>query len=147
MPANLQPCPCCSGRPYITCCQKYHKEVLPENALALMRSRYSAYALGIADYLIETTHPKSPHCVLDKEQWLYQIRVFSKQTTFEGLEILETEYTDSEAFVSFVAHLSKEGIDLTFTERSRFLKQGQSWRYMDGKIAKGRLSASQIKKL
>ena len=145
MAATLQSCPCCSGKPYTHCCQKYHKGILPENALTLMRSRYSAYALGIADYLIETTHPESPHFVTDKKQWLYQIRAFSKQTDFEGLEILETEYSDLEAFVVFVAHLSKDSADLTFTERSRFLKQGQAWKYIDGKIAKGRLTASQIK--
>ena len=47
-------CPCCSGKSAI-CCQKYHKGLTPENALVLMRSRYSAYALGVGDYLIETT--------------------------------------------------------------------------------------------
>lgn len=137
-------CPCCSGKPYANCCKKYHQGILPETALNLMRSRYSAYALGLAEYLIETTHPKSPHYVSDKKQWLYQIHAFSKQVSFEGLEILETENGDEEAFVSFVAHLSKEGTDLTFTEKSRFLKEGQSWKYIDGKISKGRKTATEI---
>lgn len=112
-----------------------------------MRSRYSAYALGLAEYIIESTHPESPHFVSNKQQWLHQIRTFSQQVNFDGLEILETENLDSEAFVAFVAHLSKETADLTFTEKSRFLKQGHAWKYMDGKIAEGRLSAEQIKKL
>lgn len=132
-------CPCCSGKPYAHCCQKYHQGALSETSLALMRSRYSAYALGLTDYLIETTHPKSPHLVADKKQWFNQIQAFSKQVKFEGLEILETKNGDSEAFVTFVAHLSKDGTDLTFTERSRFLKQGHAWKYVDGKIAKGRV--------
>ena len=147
MGANSQSCPCYSGKPYANCCHKYHNGILPENALVLMRSRYSAYALGLADYIIETTHPQSPHFVLDKKQWLYQIRAFSRQTNFDGLEILETQTSDDEAFVAFVAHLSKDNVDLTFTEKSRFLKHGLAWKYVDGKIAKGCLTVEQIKNL
>lgn len=138
-------CPCCSGKPYANCCRKYHKGIPAENALALMRSRYAAYALAIADYLIETTHPQSPHCVSDRKQWHHQILAFSKQVSFDGLEILETQPSEQESFVSFIAHLSKEGVDLTFSERSRFMKEGQVWKYVDGKIAKGRLQAEQLR--
>lgn len=145
MTSSHQPCPCCSGRSYAQCCQKYHRGLLPETALALMRSRYAAYALGLADYIIETTHPDSSHWVANRKQWLHQIQAFSKQVSFDGLEILETKNGESEAFVAFVAHLSKEGTDLTFTEKSRFLKQDQAWKYVDGKIAKGRLTLEQIK--
>lgn len=142
-----QTCFCYSGKPYAYCCQKYHHGMLPENALALMRSRYSAYALGLVDYIIETTHPNSPHFVSDRKQWLFQIRGFSKQVSFEGLEILETQFSNSESFVTFVAHLRKGNVDLTFTERSRFLKCGHAWKYVDGKIAQGKLTAEQIKVL
>lgn len=144
MSASRSSCPCYSNKPYAHCCQKYHQGSLPETALALMRSRYSAYALGLVNYLIETTHPENPHFISDKKQWFYQIQMFCKQVTFEGLEILETKNNDGEAFVTFVALLSKEGKDLTFTEKSRFLKQGEAWKYIDGKIAKGRLTAEQI---
>lgn len=140
-------CPCRSGKLYAACCQKYHQGLVPENALALMRSRYSAYALGIANYLIETTHPESPYYVADKKQWLQQKLAFSKQVSFDGLEILETQPGEEESYVSFVAHFSKEGVDLTFSERSRFAKVGHVWKYLDGKIGKGRLSAEQLKKL
>lgn len=113
---------------------------MPENALALMRPRYSAYALGIAKYLIDTTHPDSSLFIKDQKKWLLQIQAFSKQVSFDGLEILDTQVSDRESFVLFVAHLSKEGEDLTFTERSRFVKVGQSWKYFDGKIASGRVT-------
>lgn len=140
-------CPCCSGKPYVNCCQKYHQGLLPENALLLMRSRYAAYARGLADYIIETTHLDSPHYVQDRKQWLYQIHVFSNQTSFDGLEIVETQLLEPESFVTFVAHLSKEGKDLTFTERSRFLKQGHAWKYVEGKIGKGRLTVTQLQQI
>ena len=140
-------CPCCSGKPYANCCQKYHKGVVPENALALMRSRYAAYALGIANYLVDTTHPQSPHFVVDQKQWLHQIVAFSKHVSFDGLEILEFQPMEQESYVSFIAHLSQEGVDLTFSERSRFTKVGHVWKYLDGKIAKGRLNAEALRKL
>lgn len=131
-------CPCCSGKTYAHCCQKYHEGVLAENALALMRSRYSAYALGIAPYIIATTHPDSPYKVQDKQKWLRDLAVYSSEISFEGLEILETALGEFESYVTFFAKLRKGAVDLSFTERSRFLKEGQSWLYVDGKISRGR---------
>lgn len=142
-----KPCPCYSGKIYSACCQPYHQGVLPENALLLMRSRYAAYALGLADYLIQTTHSHSPHFVANQKQWLQQIQSFSQQVSFDGLDILETQFSHPESFVTFVAHLSKNGKDLTFTERSRFLKEEQAWKYVDGRIGQGCLTLEQIKYL
>lgn len=140
-------CPCCSGKEYSICCEKYHQGTLPENALVLMRSRYSAYALGLADYIIETTHPQSPHYISDRTQWVKQIAAFSKQISFDHLEILEFNEGDHESFVSFVAHLSQEKMDVTFSERSHFLKVNNSWKYLEGKIGSGVLTAQQLRLL
>jgi SEC-C motif-containing protein len=129
-----QPCPCHSGKCYGDCCQKYHLGALPENALVLMRSRYSAYALGLSEYIIETTHPESPLRVSDRRQWLDKIGLFSKQTSFDGLDILDTQLSDPVSFVTFVAHLSMGGTDKSFTEKSRFLKVEGAWRYLEGEI-------------
>ena len=67
------PCPCHSGKKYQECCQPYHTGKLPENALALMRSRYSAYALHLADYIMQTTHPHNRAYLSDKERWKKEI--------------------------------------------------------------------------
>lgn len=55
------PCPCDSGQTYVDCCGPWHLGLLqglhaptPET---LMRSRYSAYVLGLIDYLLATWHP------------------------------------------------------------------------------------------
>jgi len=51
------PCPCDSTVKYNDCCQPHHSGIsLPLTAEALMRSRYSAYALKLVDYLVDTTH-------------------------------------------------------------------------------------------
>jgi SEC-C motif-containing protein len=54
-----EPCPC-GGGAYAHCCSRWHGGPLAlhaPTAEALMRSRYSAYALGLHDYLCATWHP------------------------------------------------------------------------------------------
>lgn len=131
-------CPCCSGLEYKQCCQKYHEGAFPENALKLMRSRYSAYACHLPKYLIKTTHEVNPNYKSDHETWEADILKFCLKTEFEKLEILSFQDDPKEAFVTFVAYLSQQGKDTTFTEKSRFLKVGPQWLYCEGKIAKGR---------
>ena len=63
-------CPCGNGL-YRKCCGRFHplfageNVVLPKNVELLMRSRYSAFALGMADYLLDTWHPSTRPSELD----------------------------------------------------------------------------------
>ena len=50
-------CPCGSGNLLDACCGHYHAGHPAPCATALMRSRYSAYVLGLVDYLVVTTLP------------------------------------------------------------------------------------------
>src|SRR5579862_1043987 len=125
-------CPCHSGKKYQECCQPYHTGKLPENALALMRSRYAAYALQLADYIMQTTHPHNKAYLSDKERWKKEIMGRYKNTDFYDLEILEFVDGPQEAYVTFTAHLRQEGRDVSFTEKSRFLKVDGRWLYESG---------------
>jgi len=49
-------CPCKSGQKYKKCCKTFHDGEFPKTALLLMKSRFSAYAIGLSDYIIETTY-------------------------------------------------------------------------------------------
>src|ERR1700733_8837119 len=98
-------CPCHSGKPYQECCSPYHQGDSPPNALALMRSRYSAYALHKVDYIIVTTHPDHPDAALPISQKKKQIEAFSKETLFKGLDIIEFEDRFPYSTVTFCAHL------------------------------------------
>ncbi|MFZ2888928.1 YchJ family protein [Sulfuricurvum sp.] len=122
------PCPCHSGEKYKKCCLPYHKEILPSNAKKLMRSRYSAFALRLCDYIMTTTHPNNPDYNEDKERWRESILEFSQNTQFLGLRILEFIDGEDEAFVSFEARLDG-GI---LKEKSRFLKVEGKWLYING---------------
>ncbi|MFI5333858.1 MAG: YchJ family protein [Chlamydiales bacterium] len=123
------PCPCDTGKSYAACCGRYHAGALPENALMLMRSRYSAYAKGSIDYIIQTTHPGSEQ-KKEKNEWEQEIRDFSENTQFIRLEIHDFEDGETIAHVTFTAHLSQNGHDISFRERSLFEKLGQKWLYV-----------------
>lgn len=65
-------CPCGSGSILETCCMPFLKgKQVPTTAEALMRSRYTAYVMANAKYLIETTHPSLRHLYSKKSilQW------------------------------------------------------------------------------
>jgi len=48
-------CPC-GGAAYAQCCGRFHHGALPDTAEQLMRSRYSAYVLGLMDYVHQSWH-------------------------------------------------------------------------------------------
>ena len=128
-------CPCKSQKNYEDCCRPYHTgELRPSDALALMRSRYSAYALGLAEYIIETTHPKHPEMHKKNWDWREDILRFSKDTEFVDLEILSFEEKEKQAFVTFTASLKQKDKDFSYTEKSLFEKQGELWLYKDAEF-------------
>ncbi|MBS4169173.1 Peptide deformylase [Parachlamydia sp. AcF125] len=133
----VKPCPCGSEQEYDYCCKLFHQGNLPENALLLMCSRYSAYALNIPEYLVETTHPASPQYSENKFSWKRSLSHFSRYTSFHKLEIFDFKEKDALAIVTFTAYISQEGQDATFTERSHFEKIGCRWFYLGGQLAQG----------
>jgi len=119
-------CPCGSGLKYKHCCKTYHDGRVPKNALLLMKSRYSAYALNQYKYIMKT-HYKSTEDI-------ESIKDFSQNTTFQKLEIIEFLDGNCEAFVTFKASLLTDNRDGSFIEKSRFIKENGIWFYVDGEI-------------
>jgi SEC-C motif-containing protein len=120
-------CFCHSGLNYSECCEPFHKKIkLPNTPKELMRSRYSAYALGLADYIIDTTHPESPLFEKNIEKWNRSILEFSNSTRFIGLDI----ENESDNKVTFFAILNTLGKDTSFRERSLFKKEDGKWLYV-----------------
>ncbi|WP_459741119.1 YchJ family protein, partial [Pseudomonas aeruginosa] len=73
------PCPCGSGAEYAGCCEPPHLGRAAPTAEALMRSRFSAFALGLAPYLLATWHPSTRPESLDLDD-----------VTWRRLQIVET---------------------------------------------------------
>ena len=127
------PCLCYSGKSYQECCKPFHTgKQLPKTALELMRSRYCAYAKGLVDYLIQTTHPQNVLFENSRQDIEEGIRKFSQATQFTGLDIIEFIDGEKEAFVTFKAHLVQDQDDVSFQEKSRFLKENDRWLYHSG---------------
>ena len=94
-----------------------------------MRSRYTAFALGDADYLARTWHPATRPATIridPAQRWL-GLRIY-------GCEAGNAE--DAEGWVEFAARYKKQGRGGRLRERSRFLREGGRWRYVDGVIKK-----------
>lgn len=115
-------CPCHSGKEYSACCAPYHEGVPPPTPTDLMRSRYSAYALGKVEYIIATTHSEHSDQKLSLKKREQQIKTFCNSTEFTGLDILEA----TENTVTFRAYLGKKG---SFTEKSEFAQENGVWKY------------------
>ena len=132
MKAATTPCPCgrtdARARPmtYDACCGRYldHWDEQPApDAESLMRSRYSAFVLQRADYLLATWHaPQRPPSV-----------DFDPGARWLGLEVRAARATgDDTAEVEFVARHRIAGRAVRLHERSRFVREGGRWFYVDG---------------
>jgi SEC-C motif domain protein len=133
--SRYERCACHSKAPYHKCCQRYHDGVEPENALVLMRSRYCAYAKHIFDYIISTTHPDNPDYNVDHNTWRYELQRYVADTRFDSLKIREFLDGEATAFVSFTVSLRQNNQDISFTERSEFVKDSGRWFYKSGEVS------------
>ncbi len=102
-----------------------------------MRSRYSAYALNIPEYIVETTHPASPQYTENKFAWKRSISQFSQNTTFQKLEVLDFKEKENLATVTFTCHILQNNSDASFTEKSYFELYKGKWLYSRGLLKEG----------
>ncbi|MBO9519891.1 MAG: SEC-C domain-containing protein [Nocardioidaceae bacterium] len=115
-------CPCGSGTAYDACCGPVHRQERPAaTPEELMRSRYSAYAVGDVDHLFRTWHPRTRPEDLS----------IDPQLTWTGLEILEAEGD----VVEFRAHWRSPHGEGVLHERSRFEQRAGRWVYVEGRLS------------
>lgn len=118
--AEPGPCPCGSGQTYDGCCGRLHAgNVAAGTAEQLMRSRYSAFVVGDAGYLLRTWHPATRPTSLELDP----------DRAWTGLEIVATEggvLTAPSGIVEFRAH-HRAGVQ---HERSRFVRVDGAWTYV-----------------
>jgi SEC-C motif domain protein len=124
--ATRDECPCGLGEGYDACCGRYHRgEADPPTAELLMRSRFTAFAVGDGGYLLSSWHPTTmPRRVpLDPAQRWTRLDIVARSGG--GL-------FDQEGTVSFRAHYTLHGQPGVLAELSRFARDGGRWRYLDG---------------
>ena len=126
-------CPCGSGKPFAYCCEPIVQgQKFAPTAEALMRSRYSAFAMGAVDYLINTTAPemRGPD---DKEILEEQV----KYTNWLGLNIISTSQggrNDDQGIVEFEARFETTEQTAVLYEKSHFRREDKQWLYVDGNV-------------
>lgn len=122
MPAKN--CPCGLGEPYAACCGRFHEGAkTAPTAELLMRSRFSAFAVGDTAYLKRTWHPTTrPRTLrLDAEQQWTRLEILAKT----GGGPLHAEGT-----VEFRAHYVEQGYPGSMHENSRFVREDGQWLYL-----------------
>lgn len=126
-------CPCHSGKPFSFCCEPAIEGHKPATtAEALMRSRYTAFSLGVVDYLIDTTAPEKRNP--DDEEILNEQ---VKYTNWLGLKILATECGrtgDKSGMVEFEALFESDDQSGALREKSNFRFDNGLWLYVDGDV-------------
>ncbi|MGX7677705.1 YchJ family protein [Jatrophihabitans sp. DSM 45814] len=121
---SLVRCPCGSGDTYIACCGRLHSgEATAATAVALMRSRFCAFAVGDRDYLLETWHPSTRPTELVLDQNLRWTHLDIVDTVRGGL-------FDQVGTVEFRAHYRQTGTRASVHERSSFTRLDGRWRYL-----------------
>lgn len=128
-------CPCHSGKRYAACCEPLHRgEREAETPEALMRSRYSAFALGLGDYLVRTLTEDHPDRAAGDADLARELSRAKDRQRFLGLEIRETSIAEDTGEVRFYARIFERGVDRSFEERSTFRKEHGAWRYASGTL-------------
>jgi SEC-C motif-containing protein len=91
-----------------------------------MRSRYAAYVLCNEQYLLATWHPDTRPASIP----------FSKNQKWLGLNVIDASTTGSaSAEVEFIARSRvSNAAALRHHERSRFVREGERWLYVDGEM-------------
>jgi SEC-C motif-containing protein len=107
------------------------------DAEALMRSRYSAFVLGLADYLLDTWHPRTrpaPPLVLDPAVHWLGLDVRSQQRQDGAHATVEFVARSKQAGKTQAGKTVQAGRATRLHERSRFVREGGLWLYLDGEM-------------
>jgi SEC-C motif-containing protein len=136
--AAHDPCPCGRAAPNgrllacDACCGRYLADFAgtpAPDAESLMRSRYTAFVREDAAYLLATWHGTTRPPAVE----------FQPGAKWLGLEVRDRRGADeSHAEVEFVARHRVAGRAVRLHERSRFVREGGRWFYVDGDLRGGR---------
>jgi len=129
----MQDCPCGSGLAYSACCEPIIKgKKAAETAEALMRSRFSAYAVGAIDHLGASLQ------AADRKQFdAAPAKEWAESAEWNRLEVVTAERggpDDDDGIVEFKAHYTVDGQELVHHERSRFTREQGNWVFVDGRV-------------
>ncbi len=127
---SIDICVCASGKAFKLCCKPLLDRVkAARTPQQLMRSRFSAFALGgYGDYLLDTWLP-------NKRVGLNAAELSQRSINWQHLEIIAKSQSGEDAVVEFKAtFLDQNGEQHVHHEVSQFLRQAGRWFYVDGVV-------------
>ena len=158
---SIQPCFCGSNRDFSSCCQPYiNKEAPVQTAEQLMRSRFSAYALGDAQYIYDTyaKSSRAAQSVKDIDDWSQSclwiaLKIYPSANSVSNLNKATEQFVEFSAFYitdntlcelreksrfileeSTIVHTTANTTANTVTMNSTLDVPLKQWRYIDGDI-------------
>ncbi|MDU0355302.1 YchJ family protein [Paraglaciecola aquimarina] len=130
---NQTNCYCQSGSSFVSCCQPYILgKQNPTTAEQLMRSRYSAYAIGNYTYILQTYGKKQRDAISVDE-----LAKSSINTKWLALQVVQYLTKDTTAQVEFKAYYQVDSVYYLMHELSNFERVDNRWFYTTGNILKG----------
>ena len=130
IPSRDQRRPCTSGDVFGSCCGPVLASGAAPTAVRLMRSRFTAFAVGDAAHLLRTWHPSTRPDSLDLDDTL----------RWQRLDIIDLERggpTDDQGIVEFEAFYRDAEGRGSLRERSAFVREAGLWLYVDGLVRSG----------
>lgn len=129
-PGN-ESCPCGKGKSLALCCGQFlNGQKIPRTPEQLMRSRYTAYALGgYGQYLLDTWFPVTAQGLNAAELSLVAVN-------WQRLEVIGKSQSGDEGHVEFKAYFT-EGVDETVQvmhEHSEFRRIAGRWYYVGARM-------------
>lgn len=163
--ADNKPCPC-GGRSdteilYGQCCGPLHRgERLALTTTDVLRSRYSAFAWRLVEYIIDSTHETCRDYLEDKVDWAKSMNKHGMFDSFEFVKLEagpeeESEEDETVGFIEFSVTLRAKandelyledhdgaitpGSETKMTERSKFIRNNSTgvWSYASGDVRSG----------
>lgn len=125
------PCPCGNPKTFGQCCGRFlDGGQLAKTPEQLMRSRYSAYALGgYGDYLLQTWFPATA-------QGLDAASLSQRSLDWYRLEVLDKSQQGDKGTVEFRAYYHQgDGEHGVMHEKSSFVRAGGRWLYVGGEVS------------
>lgn len=103
----MKNCFCGSTKPFAECCQVYHRKLNAPTALALMKSRYSAFCVADINYIEKTQSGSAALAFNAKET-----KAFAQSVSWRHLHIIR-HFNDKQnvhlAYVEFAAYYLETG--------------------------------------
>ncbi|MEV8251415.1 YchJ family metal-binding protein [Microbacterium sp. NPDC076768] len=120
-------CLCSSGDTFENCCRPLLQGAPAPTAERLMRSRYTAFAMEDAEYLLRTWHPTTRPHEIEFEPGLQWRRLLIVDRMAGGP-------FDRQGVVEFEAFWRQGSQRGTLHERSSFVREGRDWFYTEGEV-------------